>query len=89
VVERHIEIIGEAAARVWSRASCRLRDLSRAFRAAHPDIPWRRIIAQRNILAHEYGEIDDALVWRVAIVRLPELISLLERIVPPPPPEES
>jgi uncharacterized protein with HEPN domain len=59
-VERHIEIIGEAAARV-----------SRAFRAAHPDIPWRRIIAQRNILAHEYGEIDDALVWRVAIARLP------------------
>jgi uncharacterized protein with HEPN domain len=77
-VERHIEIIGEAANRV-----------SRAFRAAHPEIPWERIIAQRNILAHEYGEIDDALVWRVATTRIPELISLLEHIVPPSPPEGS
>lgn len=41
-VERHLEIIGEAANKV-----------SRGFRAAHPEIPWQRIIAQRNILAHE------------------------------------
>jgi len=39
-VERHIEIIGEAANRV-----------SRAFRVAHPEIPWQRVIAQRNVLA--------------------------------------
>ena len=50
-VERHIEIIGEAANRV-----------SRACRSAHPEIPWQRIIAQRKVLAHEYGEIDDALI---------------------------
>ena len=46
-VERQIEIIGEAANRVGA-----------AFRAARPQIPWRRIIAQRNVLIHEYGEID-------------------------------
>jgi uncharacterized protein with HEPN domain len=76
-VERHIEIIGEAANRV-----------SRGFRAAHPEIPWQRIIAQRNVLTHEYGDIDDALVWRVATLRIPELIRDLERMVPPPPPED-
>ena len=76
-VERHIEIIGEAAIRV-----------SRGFRAAHPEIPWQRIIAQRNVLAHEYGEIDDALVWRVATDRIPELTGQLERIVPAPPSED-
>ena len=76
-VERHIEIIGEAANRV-----------SRAFRAAHPEIPWHRIIAQRNALAHEYGEIEDVLIWRVAIARIPELISQLEGILPPLPSED-
>ena len=75
-VERHIEVIGEAASRV-----------SRGFRAAHPEIPWQRITAQRNVLAHEYGEVDDSLVWRVATIRIPELIRQLEPIVPPFPPE--
>ncbi len=77
-VERHLEIIGEAANRV-----------SRGFRSAHPEIPWLRIIAQRNVLTHEYGEIDDALIWRVATARIPELISQLERIMPPLPLEDS
>jgi len=76
-VERHLEIIGEAANRV-----------SRGFRAAHPEIPWRQIIAQRNVLTHEYGQIDDALIWRVVTARIPELISQLERIMPPLPPED-
>jgi uncharacterized protein with HEPN domain len=70
-VERHIEIIGEAA-----------NKLSRGFRAAHPEIPWQRIIAQRNVLAHEYGEVDDSLVRRVATTRISELISQIEPIVP-------
>jgi uncharacterized protein with HEPN domain len=41
-VERLLEVIGEAARRV-----------SEAFRQAHPEIPWRRIVAQRNVLSHE------------------------------------
>ena len=77
-VERHIEIIGEAANRV-----------SRGLRSAHPEIPWQRIISQRNVLSHEYGEIDDGLTWRVATEHIPELISQLERIMPPLPPEET
>jgi uncharacterized protein with HEPN domain len=76
-VERHIEIIGEAANRV-----------SGGFQAAHPEIPWRQIIAQRNVLTHEYGEVDDGLIWRVVTARIPELISQLERIMPPLPSED-
>lgn len=74
-VERHIEIIGEAASRI-----------SPAFRQAHPEIPWHRIVAQRNALAHEYGEIEHALVWRVATVHIPELIKHLQGLLPPLPP---
>lgn len=76
-VERRIEIIGEAAGRV-----------SLAFREAHPEIPWRKIVAQRNVLAHEYGEVEDEILWQVATVSVPELIALLEPLVPPPPTED-
>ncbi len=74
-VERHVEIIGEAA-----------RSVSKAFRDAHPEIPWRPIIAQRHVLAHEYGDIEDRLIWRVATVHIPELIALLGPLIPHPPP---
>jgi uncharacterized protein with HEPN domain len=70
-VERRIEIIGEAARRI-----------SEAFQEAHPEVPWRKIIAQRNVLAHEYGEIDDEIMWDVASISVPELVRLLEPLVP-------
>lgn len=73
-VERRIEIIGEAARRV-----------SEPFKEAHPEIPWRKIVAQRNVLVHEYGEVEDGLVWQVATRSLPDLIGVLERLVPNPP----
>ena len=71
-VEREVEIIGEAA-----------RKVSDAFRDAHPQIPWRKIMGQRHKLAHEYGEIEDEILWRVATVHIPELIAMLEPLVPP------
>ena len=74
--ERRIEIIGEAAGRV-----------SRPVREAHPEIPWRQIIAQRHVLAHEYGEIDNELIWSVARSHIPGLIAMLETLVPPVPPD--
>lgn len=74
--ERRIEIIGEAAGRV-----------SQAVRDAHPEIPWRQIIAQRHILAHEYGEIDNELIWSVATTHIPKLIENLASLVPPTPPD--
>jgi uncharacterized protein with HEPN domain len=73
-VERTLEIVGEAARRVSS-----------AFQGAHPEIPWREIIGQRNVLAHEYGEVDPALVWKTASEDIPRLIEILEKLVPPVP----
>ncbi len=72
-VQRKIEIVGEAARRV-----------SKSFQLAHPEIPWRKIMSQRHVLAHEYGEIEDDIIWRVVTLHVPELISLLEPLVPAP-----
>lgn len=69
--ERRIEIIGEAA-----------RNVSRPFQAAYPDIPWQKIAAQRHVLAHEYGDIKQEVVFRVVKTHLPELIRMLEPLVP-------
>ena len=73
-VERRIEIIGEAA-----------RQVSDTFQRQHSAIPWRSIIGQRHALAHDYGEIDDERIWRVATTHIPLLITTLEPLLPPPP----
>ena len=73
-VERAIEIIGEAA-----------RNVSAAFQNAHPEIPWRPIIAQRHVLAHEYGDIRQDRIWRVVTVHVPELIGQLTPLAAAPP----
>ena len=69
-VERSLEIIGEAARRV-----------SASFRDAHPEIPWRQIIGQRNVLIHEYGEIKQERIWKTVQGNIPQLIELLRRFV--------
>jgi uncharacterized protein with HEPN domain len=73
-VERHLEIIGEAAGRI-----------SQEFRSVHPEIPWQKIVGLRNILIHEYGDIEDVLVWEVASVHIPDLIRKVECLIPHPP----
>ena len=69
-VERSLEIIGEAAGRV-----------SATFRNAHPEIPWRQIIGQRNVLIHEYGEIKQERIWKTVRENIPQLIELLKQFV--------
>jgi uncharacterized protein with HEPN domain len=73
-VERCIEIIGEAA-----------RNVSQSFQTSHPEIPWRKIVAQRHVLAHEYGEIKHDRIWLVATQYVPALIEQLIPLVPTPP----
>ena len=61
-VVRHLEIIGEA-----------VRGLTPEFRRRHPEVPWRQIAALRNVLAHEYFDIDLQEVWAVVDGELPAL----------------
>jgi uncharacterized protein with HEPN domain len=68
--ERSLEIIGEAAGKV-----------SVLFRNAHPEIPWRQIIGQRNVLIHEYGEVKQERIWKVVKENIPQLINLLKQFV--------
>ncbi len=77
-VERRVEVIGEAARRV-----------SAVTRSELPSIAWSAIVGTRHILAHEYGEIDQDQMWRIATMHVPARIDELERVLKdhPPPPE--
>ena len=70
-VERQLMVIGEAA-----------RHVSDEFQEQHPEIPWLQIIGQRNVLAHDYGEILVERVWLTATKSLPELLASLDQIIP-------
>lgn len=69
-LERALELVGEAARRV-----------SDVFQSAHPEVDWRSIVGQRNVLAHEYGVIDQERLYRTATESVPRLIAVLERIL--------
>jgi uncharacterized protein with HEPN domain len=70
--ERRIEIIGEAARRI-----------SAEFKAAHPQIPWRLIVDQRNVLIHAYDEIEEERLWKLVELDLPRLIEQLKALISP------
>ncbi len=66
-----IQVIGEAASRT-----------SPAFRAAHPAIPWTKVIGMRNRIVHNYDDVNADIVWDVATAQLEPLIAALRRAVP-------
>lgn len=61
------------------------RAISDAFKAAHPEIPWKKVTATRHILAHDYGMIKNDILWRIATVHIPALLAQIRPLVPPAP----
>lgn len=70
-IEKLFINLGEAASRV---------DVSSS--AAMPDIPWRRIIGLRNILAHGYEQVAHEILHRTIVDELPALTASLKSRLP-------
>ena len=66
-IERAVEIVGEAAAKI-----------SPEFQSSHPDVPWADMIGMRNRLVHAYFDINPAIVWKTVLSDLPALVAALE-----------
>lgn len=64
-------VIGEAA-----------NHISEKFRSDRPEIPWQQIVGQRNVLAHEYGDIKVDRIWRTATIKIPAPLKVLEPLIP-------
>ena len=52
---RPLEIIGEATKR-----------LPPAFRARHPEVPWRKMAGMRDVLTHQYEGVSPQIIFRTA-----------------------
>jgi uncharacterized protein len=57
-----LQYIGEAVSRLPNEVI----DLA-------PQIPWAKIRAMRNVIAHDYAGIDTAVVWETVKQRLPKV----------------
>ncbi|MGX2040947.1 HepT-like ribonuclease domain-containing protein [Methylocaldum sp. MU1018] len=64
---RNLELIGEAATHI-----------PESVRQAHPEIPWRMIVATRNRLIHGYLGIDNDTVWSIVRDDVPNLLQQLK-----------
>lgn len=67
-VVRQLEIIGEATI-----------NLDDAFKNDNVDIPWREISDFRNVLAHEYWDVDLEIIWRTIHE---DLVALKTALIP-------
>ncbi|MEN8251953.1 MAG: DUF86 domain-containing protein [Bacteroidota bacterium] len=68
-VVRQLEIIGEATKRV-----------SNELRSMHPDIPWSDMAGMRDVLIHDYIDVDLGVVWKTASEDIPNLKALIIKL---------
>ena len=69
-VVRQLEIIGEATKRI-----------SREFRANYPQVPGSDMAGMRDILIHDYIDVDTDIVWKTASESILELEELLRSLI--------
>lgn len=67
---RRLQIIGEAVKNIHS-----------TFRTKHPEIPWKQMAGIRDILVHEYFDVDLPLTWAVVKRELPSVKEKLKKIL--------
>ncbi|MBI3512329.1 MAG: DUF86 domain-containing protein [Bacteroidetes bacterium] len=69
-VIRQIEIIGEAT-----------KNISVEFRELHQDIPWKRMAGMRDVIIHEYFQVNIEVVFETANSWIPELRSKIKTLL--------
>ena len=68
-VVRQLEIIGEATKRI-----------SKELRNLNPQVPWSDMAGMRDILIHDYIDVDLDIVWKTASESIIKLKGLLQNL---------
>jgi uncharacterized protein with HEPN domain len=69
-VIRCLEIIGEAS-----------KNIPAALRNKYSEIPWKTIIGTRNVIVHEYADVDLNEVWKTTVNDLPKLKPQIQKML--------
>ncbi|CCF20206.1 conserved protein of unknown function [Pseudorhizobium banfieldiae] len=65
-------LIGDAAARIMQHYP--------DFPVEHPEIPWNKIKGMRNVVVHDYYELDLPVVFETVQKALPDLVIQLDAL---------
>lgn len=68
-VVRQLEIIGEATKRI-----------SKNLKEENPQVPWSDMAGMRDVLIHDYIDVDHDIVWRTASESIGELKKLINEV---------
>jgi uncharacterized protein with HEPN domain len=63
---RQLEIVGEATKRI-----------SKELRLKNPQIPWADMAGMRDVLIHDYIDVDTDVVWKTASESIPSIKDML------------
>ena len=69
-VIRNFEVIGEAS-----------KNVPQDIQNEHSHIPWKRMIGLRNIMIHQYSDVDLSIIWKIATENIPETKPLIEKLL--------
>ena len=69
-----IQVIGETAKKIDDWTSCQLF-------SNYPEVYWRGVFGCRNIISHEYGNVDSEQIFVIIKKYLPELILCTTKII--------
>ena len=69
-VVRNFEVMGEAA-----------KNITAAFKAMHPEVPWKTIAGLRDKLIHFYFGVDYKIVWNIIRKEFPKIIKPVAEIL--------
>ena len=73
-----LAVIGEA-----------VRNLPDEVRNRHPEVPWSKMQAFRNVVVHEYFRVDIGVLWQTITHDLPPLAPLLREMLGEEPGESA
>ncbi|WP_455669081.1 HepT-like ribonuclease domain-containing protein [Phocaeicola sp.] len=68
-----IQVIGETIKAVDDKTK-------QSLLSEYPQIPWKKVIGLRNIISHEYANIDYDIIWVVIVKYLPSLAETVRLI---------
>ena len=68
-----LQVIGEHVGKLLKEKSQPLSDYN--------DIPWHAIYGMRNIISHEYGNVDEAVIVSAINDDLPRLKKVIEELI--------